>query len=41
MTVLHTGSTRKYAENWALAFGEKKPKAAAKKKSARPRKKKR
>jgi hypothetical protein len=41
MTVLHSGTTKKYSENWAAAFGKggakkaAKTKAAARKKPAR------
>lgn len=47
MTVLHTGATKKYSENWAAAFSGKQAKAkpaaksAKKKTSAKARKKKR
>lgn len=43
MTVLHSGTTKKYSENWGSIFGgEKKGKATAvaKKSAAKPAKKK-
>ncbi len=33
MTVLHTGSTKDYSENWQLIFGDKKATSAAKRTS--------
>lgn len=33
MTVLHTGSTKDYSENWQAIFGDKKAKSAAKRTS--------
>lgn len=42
MTVLHTGATKKYSENWAAAFGGKqaKPKQAKAKPAVKSAKKK-
>jgi hypothetical protein len=37
MTILRSGSTEKYSENWANAFGEKKTKGAKATKSATPK----
>ncbi|MGE0759190.1 MAG: hypothetical protein AB7F89_05240 [Pirellulaceae bacterium] len=30
MTVLHSGTTKKYSNNWAQAFGQKKASGSAK-----------
>ena len=43
MTILRSGTTQKYSENWGAAFGEKKkkskPKATAKRKTkSKPKK---
>lgn|GEM_PF-7097154 len=43
MTVLHSGTTKKYSEQWGSIFGDAKPKKkgiASKKKAAAPKKKK-
>ena len=43
MTVLHSGTTKKYSEQWGNIFGDAKPKkkvTASKKKAAAPQKKK-
>ncbi|HUG70326.1 MAG TPA: hypothetical protein VMM76_21435 [Pirellulaceae bacterium] len=42
MTVLHSGTTKKYSEQWGAIFGDAKPKkkVTANKKKAAPKKKK-
>lgn len=39
MTVLHSGTTKQFSQNWAAAFGEKKPSKKAATKSAPAKKK--
>ena len=38
MTILRSGSTKQYSENWAKAFGKKKTKAASKSKATAKKK---
>jgi hypothetical protein len=37
MTILHSGTSRDYADNWAKAFGAKKKKTAVPKTEAKPK----
>lgn len=38
MTILRSGTTKKYSENWGAAFGEKKKKTSKPKASAKSKK---
>ena len=38
MTILRSGTTKKYSDNWSNAFGEKKKKATKKKPTAKAKK---
>ena len=37
MTILRSGASKKYSENWSAAFGEKKKKSAKKKSASTKR----
>ncbi|MGI9497338.1 MAG: hypothetical protein ACR2NK_14875 [Mariniblastus sp.] len=38
MTILRSGTTKKYSDNWSSAFGEKKKKVTKKKTAAKSKK---